>query len=437
MPAYRIQNRCLDNGLTVVTIAMPHLHSAQISLYARAGSRHESPKNNGLSHFIEHMFFRGCQGFPTSTALNAAIEDLGGVFDGFTSRDTSSYHASVHPSFCADAISIMGRMFLKSTFRDLEIERGIILEEMLDAVDERGRMMDLDSIAHREAFADHPLGMPIEGTRKNVRSFDVGALKRHRRQFYGARNLVLCIAGNIDLRSSFNTAQKAFGQLRAGQRSRERAPAPSKTAPRLLYVRSDENQTRFRFSFRTPGRGHADHPRLLLLGKLIDGGLSGRLQAELVEQQGLAYDVSAELESYVDCGLFSFELAVANRKLPLAVEKLGEFVLRLHQDGVSDEELHRIRNRALLSLELALDSPSELSDWYGESALFRKPVSFKQSLKQLQGIKAEDIHRIIRQYFRPEGLSCVAVGGADHVVLREARKELKKFIGGLSFPAQP
>jgi len=435
MAAYRYQQRVLDNGLTVATIVMPHLHSAQISLFARVGSRHESHETNGLSHFLEHMFFRGCEGFSDSTQLNTAIEDMGGVLDGFTSRDTSSYHASVHPTYTPDAIRIMGSMFLASTFKDLDIERGIILEEMLDAIDERGRLIDLDGIAHREAFKEHALGMPIEGSRKNVRRFTHECLDSHRRQFYGGRNLVLCVAGNIDARNCVRAIEEAFGPLRAGKRARDHAPPTPKGTSRLAYVRTDETQTRLRLSFRGPAQDHEDHTSLLLLRQIIDGGLSGRLQTELVEQQGLAYDVSAELESYSDCGLFSFELAVANRKLPYSIQKLGEFILNLVHYGVEEEELHRVRNRTRLSLELALDSPSELSHWYGESALFRKPVSFKQKLMQLQRVKSEDVLRVAQKYLRKERLTCAAVGGADLGILREARARLKTFLGELSCPA--
>src|SRR5438046_2338065 len=113
---YRHAVARLDNGLTIVTIAMPHLHSASVSVYVRIGARHESAETNGLSHFLEHMFFRGCDGFPDSTALNSAMEDLGGFLDGYTTRDYSGYHSNVHPSFIGDAAEILGTMFKAPRF---------------------------------------------------------------------------------------------------------------------------------------------------------------------------------------------------------------------------------------------------------------------------------------------------------------------------------
>jgi predicted Zn-dependent peptidase len=437
MQAYRHNQSVLENGLTVVTIAMPHLHSAYISLYARVGSRHETLENNGLSHFLEHMFFRGCEGFHDSTQLNAAMEDLGGVLDGFTARDFSSYHANVHPDFVTDALRILGSMFLASTFADLEIERSIVVEEMLDAIDDRGRMIDLDSIAHREMFEGHPLAFPIEGSLKNVRRFDFESLQAHRRKFYGAKNLVLCVAGRIESKSCKNAIRKAFGPLKHGKRIKESPPPTRAGSSKLIYVRTDETQTRIRLSFRCVPEGHDDHPALVLLRQVLDGGLSGRLQTELVERQGLAYDVGADLESYSDCGILSFELAVANKKMPHAVEQLGRFILDMRRRAVPTQELDRVRRRTRLSLELALDSPAELSHCYGETALFRTPISFKEKMRKLVGLSSDDLLRITRKYLSHDRLISTAVGGADPTVLRKARTGFKRFIGELSCPAHP
>ena len=150
--AYDLQEQVLPNGLVVQTIRQPHLHSATISVFARVGSRHEAPADNGLSHFLEHMFFRGSEQFPDSTALNAAMEDLGGILDGFTTRDYSGYQSTVHPSGVNRAIEILGDMFNAPRFEDIDIERSIILEEQLDALDDRGRDLDLGQPGPSDRF---------------------------------------------------------------------------------------------------------------------------------------------------------------------------------------------------------------------------------------------------------------------------------------------
>lgn len=423
--AYHHAKTTLDNGLTVVTVSMPHLHSASVSLYARVGSRHETADTNGISHFLEHMFFRGCDGYADSTALNSAMEDLGGSLDGYTMRDHSSYHATVHPDHIGDATAIFASMFGTPSFTDIRVERSIILEEILDSLDERGRVIDLDTVAHREAFPNHTLGFSIDGPRRNIRRFAVEDLFAHRRAFYGAKNTVLCFAGKIDPRRCRALATTAFGDLPAGRRAREVAPAPVQGPPKLVFVRSDDPQTRARLSFRVASALHADHPVLSLIRRLLDGGLSARLPAELIERQGIAYDVSADLESFSDCGLFSFEFAVAHKKLATAIEEIGRLIVDLRSSFVGEDELERIRRRARINLELSFDAAPELDNWFGASELFADPISPEARLKEFEATTPEMIRRVARRYFTGARLTAAAVGGADVTNVRAARRALK------------
>ncbi len=423
--AYQHEVATLDNGLTVVTVAMPHLHTASVALYVRCGSRHEDAETNGLSHFLEHMFFRGAEGYADSTALNAAMEDLGGYLDGFTTRDHSGYQSTVHPDLVGEAADILGCLFRAPRFLDLEVERSIILEEILDALDERGREIDLDIVAHRLAFPDHPLGQSIDGPRRNLRRFSLEDLEAHRRRFYGARNLVLCFSGRIDAAACRAAAARAFGALPRGRRAGEgHAPALPEGGPLARFVHFEDAQTRARLGFRTVSDQHPDYPALLLLRRVVDGGLSARLQVELVEKRGIVYEIGAELEAYSDCGLFDFEFAVAHRKLGYALTELGNVVADLARDGVSQAELDRVRRRARFGLELGLDSSMELSHWFGVTRLFHEPVSPEARMAQLDAVTPDDLHRALARYFVPARMSFAAVGGADRAAVREAREAL-------------
>ena len=431
--AYDFREQTLPNGLTVQTIRQPHLHSATISVFARVGSRHESASDNGLSHFLEHMFFRGCDGFPDSTALNGAMEDLGGILDGFTTRDYSGYQSTVHPSGVADGIEIFGQMFSSPHFEDIDIERSIILEEQLDALDDRGRDLDLDNLVHRASFGDHPLSQPVDGPRKNVRRFDQADLHRHRRRFYGAKNLVLSVAGNIEHGACRRAARRTFGGLFEGRQATEgRAPTYKKDGPHLQFLSSDDAQTRLRLVFRTVPWTHRDFPALLLIRRILDGGLSARLQVELVEKRGIVYEVGADHDAYVDCGLLGFELAVAHRKLGYAIEELGRVLQDLKTDGVTAEELARVCARARIGLELGLDAPAELVQLFGTTRLFRPPLTPETRMEQLEQVTTVDVRRVLRKYLIPARMTAVAVGGATRMQFATARKALKGLAESLS-----
>ncbi|MCK6546214.1 insulinase family protein [Myxococcota bacterium] len=430
--AYEHRVGRLDNGLTIVTVATPHLHVATVSVFARVGSRHETAETNGLSHFLEHMFFRGCDGFPDSTTLNAAMEDLGGYLDGYTTRDYSGYHSTVHPDYVAEATQILGHIMRGPKFSEIEIERSIILEEILDALDHRGREIELDTIAHRDAFPGHPLGNSIDGPRANLKRFSHDDLHAHRKRFYGAKNLVVCFAGRIDPRACFAHAKKYFGPLFAGRRATEgRPPALPEKAPRFRFVRTDDSQTRARLTFRATSDAHKDYPALLLLRRILDGGLSARLQVELVEKRGIVYDIGAELEAYSDCGLFDFELAAQHKKLAYAIEELGKVISGIAAHGVSQEELDRVRRRARIGLEFGLDSTSELSGWFGATQLFHAPIPPEVRMRQLEAITPADVARVARRYFAPSRLTMAAVGGASQGDVRDTKQAMKRLVATL------
>lgn len=422
-PAYCRQVRALDNGLEIVTVEMPHLHSAQVALLARVGSRHERPEDNGLSHVLEHMFFRGCDGFETSTALNAAMEDLGGHLDGYTTRDHSGYPVTVHPRHVGDAVDILGLMFGRPLFGDFDVEKRIILEEMLDALDDRGREIDLDTLAHRLHFRDHPLGQSIEGPRKNVRRFTEGDLERHRRRFYGASNLVLCFAGRIDPAACVRAAKRAFGGFPRGRRSRDGRPPP-RPQPGFRARNTDDPQTRLRLSFRGASDAHPDHPALSLLRRILDGGLSARLPTEMVEKRGLAYEVGSDLVTYGDTGLLDFEIVVAHRKLPAAIATLKDVLHEIRDHPPSPEELDRVRARVAIGVDLGLDSATEMVQWFGVDHLFGRALGPEDRLARLTEVTPADIQRVARAYLRGDRLTAVAVGGARPREIAAARKRI-------------
>jgi len=426
-PAYLHQVSRLDNGLTLVTIDMPHLHSASLAVYARVGSRHESAEDNGLSHFLEHMFFRGCDGYADSTALNAAMEDLGGWLDGFTTRDYSGYQSTVHPDHVDEALALYAQMFRSPLFSEIDIERSIILEEILDAVDPRGRTIDLDILAHKEAFPEHPLGNSIDGPRANLKRFNRDDLERHRRRFYGAQNLVVCAAGQIKPAQVKKNVQKNFGPLFAGKPVKEgKAPGLPPKAPHLRLVNIDESQVRIRLSFRGISDVHDDYPALLVLRRILDGGLSARLQVEMVERRGIAYEIGAELVTYSDCGLLDFEMAVAPNKLAYAIEELGKVIAGLSQN-ITPSELASVKRRAGFGVMLGLDSAGELSHWFGATQLFHEPIPPETRLAQLEKVTLKDVEKVAKKYLKASRLTGVAVGKLSPALSRTTQKAFKAF----------
>src|SRR5499427_8471246 len=214
---YRVFRSRLPSGLRIVTVETPYLHTANLCLYVRAGSRYETNRTNGLSHFVEHMLFRGSSRFPDSYALNLAIEELGGTLYAETGRDYSLYQIPLHPRHAQRGLEILGDLFSSPAFRDIDLERQIILEEILEDLDDRGRNVNLDDLSRVVAWDSHPLGFTITGPLKNVRRFSVEDVRAHFGRFYGAENMVLCAAGPMTHRQVERWSRNAFAGLPRGE----------------------------------------------------------------------------------------------------------------------------------------------------------------------------------------------------------------------------
>jgi len=430
--AYATKVKSLNNGLIVQLVELPHLHSAFIGHFVRVGSRHESSPTNGLSHFLEHMLFRGCDGFSTPEELNAAIEDLGGQWEGFTTRDYTGYQTSVSPTGAPETIEILSQMIRTPVYDDVDVERRIVVEEMLDALDDEGRNIELDTVAHEHAFRGHALAWPIEGSRRNLERFDETQLEAHRRRFYGARNSVVCVAGAFDRARVERAIDAGYGRLFPGRRRADRPRPRMLETPRpLRFVRDPGPQSRFRISFRVAPEQHPDHRALVLLRRWLDGGLSARLQVELVDRLGLAYEVGASLESYSDVGVFDFEINTTNEQLPAAIDALADLLVATRRSPIEEAAFRRVQRRAQRHVEFMLDAPADLGSYFGVGRLFREVEPPEARLAAVSALGPEDVARVARRYFLPKRASAAAVGGANPAQIRRARAAYRGLLEAL------
>ncbi len=355
----------LDNGLRVVVAPLPHLHTATVALFARVGSRHEDAGSNGISHFLEHMLFRGTERRPSSYLLNLAIEDLAGSLDGETHADMTVYHATVPPAHLAEALDVLGEMVRSPVFADIDVERRIVREEILEGLDEDERDVDPDDAARRLVFAPHPLGLPIIGSLDNLARFDVQALERHLRACYGAANLVLAASGAVESERVVDLAAEAFGTLPRGSVVSEEPPAQTGTAGRSLFVPHVDSQADVRVSFPTWGERDPRAPALHVLARILDGGLSSRVPRRICDEKGLAYEAFAALETWSDAGVLDFGASVAHRKVPEVLREIAAIAGEIREQGVGEAEVDRARRRWLFELEANRDDDLATAAFHG------------------------------------------------------------------------
>ena len=400
----------LGNGLRVVTAPAPGLHSAMIALYVRAGSRHETAPVNGVSHFLEHLFFRGSEGWPDTVAMNAAVESAGGSLNGITARDHGCYFTPIHPGDLGTGLAVLGDLVRRPLLREMAVEREVILEEILDEVDADGRDIDPDNLSKRIAFAGHPLSYKIAGTPATVRRLREGDIRAHHARFYTGANLVLAVAGPVRPAVVRDLAEEHLGELPRGRRSTDVPPPSWPSGPRFELVAHEDAQSEFSLSFPCPPERHPDYPVHLCIRRILDDGLSSRLPFEVVERRGLAYSLHAGIDSFSDTGMTVVDGACAPAKLPRVLEEVLRVLGGLAARAVPEEELVRVQRRHRMTLAFSLDSAAELAGWFGSGEVLSSPEGFEERCRRVERVTPAEVLRVARETFRRRNAIVVVVG---------------------------
>jgi predicted Zn-dependent peptidase len=423
-----ISTGCLTNGLRVVVVETPHLHAAAVGLYVRTGSRFETTRNNGLSHFVEHMLFRGSANFPSSFALNCAIEERCGMLCGETGRDYSLYQVQLNTRDLHDTLQILGDLFLSPLFSDIELERAIVLEEILDDFDERGQRVNIEDVGRGHAWAGHPIGFPITGPESNIRRFTRTEVVDHFHRFHGARNLVLAVAGPVKSKKIMASAEHAFGRLPKGQFQRPRPAPQSFSGPIFHCVRTDSSQVEVQILFRAMPDSHPLFPSLVTLLRLLDDGMSTPLHYRVCDRKGLAYHVNAGLDPLVDTSLVEISAACASEKVPDLISEIFSILIELRDSPVSEFEIEKAKRRYARDLEAGFDDVEGLCAWFGDSLLFGRPLrSPAERFQRIAKVHSKQVQKVAKEVMQPQNLAVTVVGSFTPAVTRKVQSLVRAF----------
>jgi predicted Zn-dependent peptidase len=416
-----VETTTLANGLSVTTVALPHLHTAVCALFIKVGARFEQPKDNGLSHFVEHMLFRGTERYPTSLALNTAVERLGSTLHAETGRDYTLFQLALEPEYVQQGIELLGELLTKPRFSDIELERTLILEEINEDYDEQGNEINADDIARGLAFENHPLGQRIIGPRTNVERFSIKDVRRHFDAFYGATNATLCVAGPVVHAQVVDAAGRALTQMPRGTRVEVPAAPPLDPGPRLRHVSDAGSQTSLAVLFRAIPELDPKYVALVALLRVLDDGMSTRLHYTLADQKGLAYSIHAAIEPLADAALFEITGATANAKVPSLVKELLALLNGLRAGQVTDDELAKARVRYRYETLASIDDAAAMAGWFGGTALYYSPPPLSERLAAMTHVKIDDVVEVAREVLAPDHLVLAAVGTLSRARLGELR----------------
>ncbi len=425
LPGLPRASMTLPNGLRVRLIPLPHLQSATISCFIRVGSRYETAQTNGLSHFLEHMVYRGTERHPAAHELSLAIERLGGTLDATTHVDFTSYDLTLPSETIAEGTELLAEVLRQPLLTEMGTEKQIIREEILEDLNESGQQIDIDNVSRRLLYRDHPLGFSIAGPLENLERFTKDDLRRHHHSHYTATNSVICIAGAFDEDRLADSIRGCFEGMETGRAVEPISNFPTGSQKRFAYVREPGSQTDVQLSFHTPGVKSPLAPVFLALDRVLDDGLSTRVHRIICEERGLAYDAFAGNDTFEDCGVFDFGASVEHKKAPLLVETMLELIRDLEERGPTEEEVEKAKRRYLWDLQTIRDDPEDAADFVGTCVLFGLPEQVSTIAHQVANVSADDIQRVARKYLDPQHAYLTCVGVLDDDLL----SKLESFVG--------
>jgi predicted Zn-dependent peptidase len=401
----------LQNGLSVIEVPMPHMHSVELSAFIRTGSIFERPEESGISHFLEHMLFRGTQKRKTLQELTRAVENCGGTLEAETGRDYTAFHCQFHPNHLAEMMNIYCDIFTQSQFSGVDLERSIILEEYLDSVNEEGELVDLEQLSRCLVYGkNHRLANPILGTRESLEQITRSQLTAHFKSFYGSRNMILTVAGQYSRQTFDREVTQKFSLLPEGQRVQYPTVIISPSAERFTFAHSAASFSVVMVA--VPGFGTESREYLpqLLLWKVLDGGMSSKMYSEICSKRGLAYDIEIEFHSTLPTSLFEIVSSSSHENIIKIFEAIREILSSMAMEGISPEDFEFARRRYLFDLEMSQDEVSVMGGWFAGQELYGRAISFAERKAQIEHLTLDDVNRTAALIFRENNLFVTLLG---------------------------
>src|SRR5688572_15840316 len=394
-----IVKEVLPNGLTLLTESMPHVRSVAVGVWLKRGSRHETPLQTGISHFIEHMVFKGTK-TRSAEVIAAEVDSIGGHMDAFTAKEYAAFHLKVLDEHLPLACELLGDIVLNPLFDPAEMakEKKVIFEE-INMVEDTPDDLVMENLT--EAFwPDHPLGRPILGTKKSVSSFKRAELAAFFKAVYRPANILISAAGHLEHKATSELIHRHFGALAAG--GRRHNGGPPRPASKIV-ARSKKELEQVHMCLGTPSypQGHRDRYGLYIMNTVLGGSMSSRLFQNVREKRGLVYSISSGIAAYSDAGVLSVYAGTSVDSVDEVVRLTVEELRRLRGEPLPDEELRRAKDHLKGSLMLSLENTgSRMSHLARQEIYFGRQFGLDELLAGIEAVEADDVQRIAGTLFK-------------------------------------
>src|SRR2546426_11399048 len=411
-----IEREVLPNGLTIITEEMQHIRSVSIGIWVKTGSRHEEAAANGISHFVEHMVFKGTK---TRTAEDIArqVDSIGGNMDAFTAKECVCFNVKVLDQHLPIALDVLTDLVLNPVFdtQDIARERGVILEEI--KMDEDNPDYLVHEIFTQNFWKDHPLGKPILGTKDTVRKFEREPVLDFYKQRFAPGNLIICAAGSLKHAPFVELVAKHFEHMKPAKNG-FLSPQP-KIVPRII-MRNKKALEQVQICIGVPSHpiAHERRHASYILNTLLGGGMSSRLFQNIRERQGLAYAIYSDLSPYRDTGCLCVYAGTSRESAGKVVQSIVSEFRKLKSDAVSGEELRRAKDQLKGSLMLSLESSTaRMSNLARQEMYFDRFYTLDELIEKIESVTAEELQGLANEFFQTDSIAVTVLGNLNGLKL--------------------
>jgi len=400
----------LDNGLKIITCQMPHTRSVSVLFFVKAGSCYERDEEAGISHFVEHMCFKGTGKRPTSKEISEAIEGVGGVMNGGTDREVTSYYCKLASQHFELAVDVIVDLLRNPLFRaeDVDKERQVIIEEInmsLDSPQQRVGMI-FDEIM----WPGKAMGRDVAGSKETVGAIMREQMLHYINNCYTPANMLVSIAGNFETEKAIALSRQATADWQGGIAPGYRDSNIEQAVPRTIIEYRKTEQVNLVLGVEAPSIFHPDRFAVYLLNLILGVGMSSRLFTEIREKLGLAYDIHSYVEHFRETGVFGIQAGIEPEQTEKAIRAILH-QLAVVRDGISDAELKKAREMSKGSLLLRMENSYNVASWYGgQEVLTGKIMTIDEVTQAIDNITLEDIKRVAGNLFITEKLNLALVG---------------------------
>lgn len=407
---FKYKKIILSNKIPLILAPMPGVKTATALVMIKTGSKYETRAESGLSHFLEHMFFKGTKRRPNTLALSAELDVLGGEYNAFTSKEYTGYYVKTAEGKLPLALDILGDMLSASKFEAAEIERekGVIIEEL--NMYEDNPMMHVEDVLESCLYGDTSAGWDTIGTKETIQSFKRADFLRYFKRQYGAKSMSVILSGAIKP-ADIASAKKIFSQMPLNAWRDQPVLTEKQSQPALKIAFKKTDQVNLALAVRTVPVGHSQETALKLLSVILGGSMSSRLFISLRERSGLAYYVKTSTEFYSNSGYLSTQAGVPKDKAEAAVKIILAEYRRIATEDVSLEELNRAKDIVSGRLLMQLEASDEVASWYGRQAILRPKMMTPAELDQsLRALTVKDIRSAANLFMKSESLNLALIG---------------------------